>query len=598
MRFLLLIAALLVAMPIASAQNAAERHSQTPAAASKPAESVPSVSPYRGGGDILFDQLQLVTSPGGGFGGADASELQTALGLDTYGAGVQITGSNSIADQFEVPAGTSWTVTGFVFFNYQTGASANSSPFTDYVVQIWDGSPDDPASSVIAGDLSTNVLANSEFSGIYRSIDTDPTANNRPIFANTVAITPTLLTSGTYWVQWSAAGTLSSGPWQPPVTIPGEITTGDALQNLGGTTWQPFVDGVTMTPQGAPFQVLGTEGAIQGPLLTVSPASLEFGSVEPGESVTAPVTLSNVGDEDIVITSIVLTGQDAFSIDQSGTDLTLSSGETTTFDITFAPMEAGAFVATVEITSNNPDGQIDVPVSGSSNVESTYTGTTDGGPLFNRPNDVGNGTSGSCTLSGTGTAVNYDAESFVVSASGDYDVLATWDGFDGYLLIYREAFDPDDPCLNLIGLNDDFNGTALSFIGDLTLSETDTYVAVATSFGNGSAGGYTLTFTGPGTVSFAVSAEEAEALASALAVTPNPARQSAVVTLDVATTEAVSVSVFDATGRRVAVLHDGVVPAGQTLRLALDAASLPSGVYVVRALHGTDVTSRRVTIVR
>lgn len=600
MRLFLLLAALLVAAPTVLAQSA-ELHSQTPATAMKPTEGgTAPISTYRGGPAILFDQLQLVTNPGAGPEGADASALQTALGLDTYGAGVQLSASNSIADEFEVPAGDGWTVTDFVFFSYQTGASAGSSPFTDVVVQIWDGSPDNPASTIVAGNLTTNVLSNTEFSGIYRSIDTDVGASNRPIFANTATIAPTFLAPGTYWVQWSLAGTLASGPWQPPVTISGTLETGNALQFLGSTsTWQPFLDGgAAAAPQGAPFQVLGLEGVLDGPLLTVAPGSLDFGSVGVGESVTETVTLTSAGSEDIVISSIALTGQAEFTIDQSGTDLTLASGETTTFTVTYAPTAAGAYVGNIEISSNNPDGQIDIPLSGSSNVVTTFNGDTTGEPTFNRPNTVGDGTSGGCALSTSGTAVNYEATSFTVAASGDYGILATWGGFDGYLLLYQDDFDPNDACEGLIGLNDDTNGLGFSAIPNVTLSETDTYVVVATSFGNGSAGPYTYDFTGPGLVSFPTAGEQTEAFASELSVAPNPSSTRSAVRLEVSETQTVAVTVYDATGRRVAVLHDGVAVAGQTLELTLDTASLPSGVYVVRALSGADALSQRVTVIR
>ena len=36
---------------------------------------------------VLYDNGPLATHPGGGFGGADASALQTALGMGTFGYG-------------------------------------------------------------------------------------------------------------------------------------------------------------------------------------------------------------------------------------------------------------------------------------------------------------------------------------------------------------------------------------------------------------------------------------------------------------------------------------------------------------------------------
>ena len=83
---------------------------------------------------LLFDNGPLVTHPGGGAGGADASALQTALTLTIYGFGAQITANNSVADDFTI-SGSDWAIDEIQFFTYQTGstttsATAGSSIFT------------------------------------------------------------------------------------------------------------------------------------------------------------------------------------------------------------------------------------------------------------------------------------------------------------------------------------------------------------------------------------------------------------------------------------------------------------------------------------
>ncbi len=62
---------------------------------------------------------------------------------------------------------------------------------------------------------------------------------------------------------------------------------------------------------------------------------------------------------------------------------------------------------------------------------------------------------------------------------------------------------------------------------------------------------------------------------------PNPATTAAVVRATLATAGPVRLAVYDLTGRRVAVLHDGAMPAG-THAVPIDAGGLPGGVYVVR----------------
>lgn len=82
------------------------------------------------------------------------------------------------------------------------------------------------------------------------------------------------------------------------------------------------------------------------------------------------------------------------------------------------------------------------------------------------------------------------------------------------------------------------------------------------------------------------------------ALYPNPFNPSTRLSLSVAQTQAVTVAVYDALGRRVATLHDGPLAAGVAHTVTLDAASLPSGVYVVRAVGEAFTAARRASLVR
>ena len=79
---------------------------------------------------------------------------------------------------------------------------------------------------------------------------------------------------------------------------------------------------------------------------------------------------------------------------------------------------------------------------------------------------------------------------------------------------------------------------------------------------------------------------------------PNPFRGTTAVTITApAGAPDVRVDVYDALGRRVAVLHAGPVADGDRL-LALDGSQLAPGVYVVRALANREVASLRVVVGR
>jgi hypothetical protein len=70
--------------------------------------------------DVLYDNGPLVTHPGGGSGGADASALQTALGLTIYGFGHQAPLNYRMADDFVISDPAGWQVDTITFFAYQT----------------------------------------------------------------------------------------------------------------------------------------------------------------------------------------------------------------------------------------------------------------------------------------------------------------------------------------------------------------------------------------------------------------------------------------------------------------------------------------------
>src|SRR5690606_33319247 len=67
------------------------------------------------------------------------------------------------------------------------------------------------------------------------------------------------------------------------------------------------------------------------------------------------------------------------------------------------------------------------------------------------------------------------------------------------------------------------------------------------------------------------------------APSPNPTTGRSEVALAVAEAQAVTVAVYDALGRQVALLHEGPLAAGTEHRLAFDGSGLTAGVYVVRA---------------
>jgi hypothetical protein len=217
----------------------------------------------------LYNNGPFITAAGIGAGGASVCQLQTHLGMSSYGFLHQRIPANSrLADDFTVPAG-GWTLSSVVFYSFQSNAGTPVSTFTDLNLRIWSGRPGLAGSTVIWGDTVTNRLANSIWTGTYRVPFETPASVQRPIYENVAVIDPPLeLAPGVYWLDWQESGTLSSGPWAVPVTFLGQ--TGPAGANSiyllpPNTNWLVTRDSSTMAAQEMTFIIRGTAGSGGGP---------------------------------------------------------------------------------------------------------------------------------------------------------------------------------------------------------------------------------------------------------------------------------------------------------------------------------------------
>ena len=243
--------------------------------------------------DVLYDNGPLVNEPGGAPGGADGSVLQTTLGMNTLGFGHAVTSGFRVADDFTVDDPGGWQVDQITFYAYQTGSSTTST-ITAVNYRIWDGVPGAAGSTVVFGDTTTNLLIDTTWSGIYRYSETT-TDTTRPIMANT-ASAGFSLDAGTYWLDWQVGGSLTSGPWAPPITIDGQTTTGNGLQyNPTTATWGDADDSGTLTQQGFPFIIEGTVAGGPTPTATGGATSIQLGTLESDGGSNPWLVLSLVG---------------------------------------------------------------------------------------------------------------------------------------------------------------------------------------------------------------------------------------------------------------------------------------------------------------
>ncbi len=79
---------------------------------------------------------------------------------------------------------------------------------------------------------------------------------------------------------------------------------------------------------------------------------------------------------------------------------------------------------------------------------------------------------------------------------------------------------------------------------------------------------------------------------------PNPFNPTTNFTLSVASSQRVTIGVFDLLGRRVLTLHDGLLEGGQSHVFRMDADRMTTGTYLVKAVGETESATIAVTLVK
>lgn len=243
-------------------------------------------------GPVLTSSNACTVPPAG-----TISQLQ--LANTTFGFGTQPAISGRVADDWSVPPGNGWSVTGFVFYGYQTFGTSSAATIASVTLRIWNGPPGQAGSSVVVGDTITNRLQTASFAAVYRVAPAGTDCGlDRPVYALVCAIPAVTLPPGQYWVDWQAAGNgqLPSGPWAVPVTITGQAGAPGA--NARGTNsslgeWVPLTDFGSHAAQDLAFQVLGSvvqtcyancDGSTMPPALNVLDFSCYLNSFTAGSS--------------------------------------------------------------------------------------------------------------------------------------------------------------------------------------------------------------------------------------------------------------------------------------------------------------------------
>lgn len=216
--------------------------------------------------NVIYDNGPLITHPGAGYGGLDASALQESIGLTVHGWNANRSQGYSLSDDFIVD--DFWILNNIELYVFQVNAT--NATIIEASAQIWDGDPNLPESTVIFGDLSTNRLLLNSLSDIYRVFESDLISQSRRLQVVSIDLSGCAVTPGIYWIQVQLVGSDSySGPWVPPITIWGQQVTGNALQYTNDWTsfhmvWSGSPPS-NIFPQGLPFVIKGFQAECPEP---------------------------------------------------------------------------------------------------------------------------------------------------------------------------------------------------------------------------------------------------------------------------------------------------------------------------------------------
>jgi hypothetical protein len=177
------------------------------------------------------------------------------------------------------------------------------------------------------------------------NVNVQQVAFSNPQFGISGATFPMTMGAGqsttlSVWFTGTTSGNVSG-----TLTVQGDSGSTPVVANLSGT--------ITTSTQ---------------PQISVTPASLGFGSVSIGSKGTANFVVGNSGASDLTVSMITLNGAE-FGISGIATPKTISSGQSVPVTVTFTPTAAGAVPGSITLTSNDPNNP-------SATVSLTGTGST------------------------------------------------------------------------------------------------------------------------------------------------------------------------------------------------------------------------------
>ena len=167
-----------------------------------------------------------------------------------------------------------------------------------------------------------------------------------------------------------------------------------ASENISGN--------ITVASSQGANAVIAVSGSGVQPGLSITPSSASFGSVTIGSPASQTIQLQNGGTGTLTVSQVSVTGS-GFSTGTLALPISLSSGQTSNFNVEFNPATAGAVTGSVSIVSNAPNSPAAIALSGTG-VAATQTLTFSTTNIAFGSVNAGSSATQSVTLTNSGNA--------------------------------------------------------------------------------------------------------------------------------------------------------------------------------------------------
>src|SRR5467141_2725551 len=194
----------------------------------------------------------------------------------------------------------------------------------------------------------------------------------------------------------------------------------------GATSSSYTTPATTTSDSGAQFTVVVSNAAgsvtsraatltVNAAQISVVPTSVSFGNVVTGNSNSQTIKLTNSGTANLTLSQAPVTGN-GFSISGLTLPLTLNPGQSTNFNVAFAPAGAGNASGGVSLVGNASNSPLAIPLSGTGVAATFLLGANPASLGFGTVN-VGSNSPLGATLTNSGNS-NVTISSVTVSGTG------------------------------------------------------------------------------------------------------------------------------------------------------------------------------------